>query len=162
MALTNMVYSIPWLSMSHGCASQSIPIVTAYDSLGENGVEHSLVQTNPRAMFVDTHLLKMATKSIRKSGVKIIIVNNQCLFTVGGEIEEFKKNNADLTVLTFDELRMLGEENMVEPAPANPTDIYCIMYTSGSTGAPKGVCITHEALVASRKLRLLFLPPSPS
>lgn len=138
--------------MSHGCASQSIPIVTAYDALGETGVEHSLLQTNASAMFVDPHLLKTAARPIKKSGVKVVIVNNQCIFTAGGEIEEFKKNNADLKVLTFDELRKLGEENMVEPVPASPTDIYCIMYTSGTTGAPKGTCITHEALVAGRKL----------
>ncbi|KAK5994974.1 Acyl-CoA synthetase FUM16 [Cladobotryum mycophilum] len=141
--------SVPWMSMSHACASQSITIVTAYDTLGESGVEHSLLQTGCEAMFVDPHLLKTAVGPIKKAGVKTVIVNHESLFSTGGEIEEFKNNNPDLRVITHEELRQLGEENMVEPSPAKPTDLYCIMYTSGSTGLPKGACISHEALLAS-------------
>src|SRR3569833_269250 len=37
--------SANWLAMSHACSSQSIILVTAYDSLGESGVQHSLTQT---------------------------------------------------------------------------------------------------------------------
>jgi long-chain acyl-CoA synthetase len=137
--------------MSHACASQSISIVTAYDTLGESGVEHSLVQTDASAMFVDPHLLKTAIGAIKKSSVKTVIINEDCIFAVGGEVEEFRKNNPDLKVLSFEEVRKLGEENMVDPVPPKPEDLYCIMYTSGSTGLPKGACLTHEAVVAARK-----------
>lgn len=140
--------SVSWISMSHACASQSIPIVTAYDTLGEEGVAHSLVQTKAEVMYVDPHLLKTAQKAIRKSSVKTVIVNEQCVFAAGGEVEDFKKENPDLQVLTYDELRKLGEENPVEANPAKGEDLYCVMYTSGSTGLPKGACIKHEALVA--------------
>lgn len=140
--------SANWLCMSHACASQSISIVTAYDTLGESGVEHTLVQTKASAIYIDPHLLKTATEPLKKSNVKTVIVNEACNFAVGDEIEEFKAANPEFKVLTFDELRALGEANMVEPVPAKPTDLYCIMYTSGSTGVPKGACITHEALVA--------------
>ncbi len=30
-------------------------------------------------------------------------------------------------------------------------DLFCIMYTSGSTGDPKGVLLTHGNMVASRE-----------
>lgn len=137
--------------MSHACASQSISIVTAYDTLGEEGVAHSLVQTKADVMYVDPHLLKTATKAIRKSNVKTVIVNAQCIFAAGGEVEDFKKENPDLKVLTYEELRKLGEENPVDTNPAKGEDLYCVMYTSGSTGLPKGACIKHEALVAGGK-----------
>ncbi|PFH59779.1 hypothetical protein XA68_11887 [Ophiocordyceps unilateralis] len=137
-----------WLSMSHACASQSISIVTAYDTLGESGVQHSLVQTKSSTIFVDPHLLKTATNPIKNSSVKTVIINNSCMFAQGGEIQEFKQAHPDLTVLTYEELRQLGEENMVDPKPAKPTDLFCVMYTSGSTGPPKGACITHEGLLA--------------
>ncbi|KAI5464052.1 hypothetical protein BGZ63DRAFT_142965 [Mariannaea sp. PMI_226] len=140
--------SVSWISLSHGCASQSIPIVTAYDTLGPTGVEHSLIQTNCSVMYTDPHLLKTASGPIKKSNVKTVIVNEECMFAKGDEIDIFKKENPDIKVITFEELRKLGEEHPVEPNPAKPTDLYCVMYTSGSTGLPKGACITHEALVA--------------
>jgi long-chain acyl-CoA synthetase len=123
--------------------------VTAYDTLGEDGVSHSLNQTEADAMYTDPHLLKTAQGPIRKSKVKTVIVNEDSIFTEGGEIEEFKKNNPDIRVVTYEELRKLGEENPVEANPAKPEDLYCIMYTSGSTGMPKGASIKHEALVAA-------------
>ncbi|KFH41237.1 Long-chain-fatty-acid--CoA ligase-like protein [Hapsidospora chrysogenum ATCC 11550] len=140
--------SVNWISMSHACASQSIPIVTAYDTLGEEGVAHSLIQTQANAMYVDPQLLKTAQKAIRKSAVKTVIVNAASVFAQGGEIDEFKKKNPDLNVLTWEELRKLGEENPVDPVPPKGEDLYCVMYTSGSTGLPKGACIQHESLVA--------------
>jgi long-chain acyl-CoA synthetase len=140
--------SVNWISVSHACASQGISIVTAYDTLGESGVEHSLVQTDAEVMYVDPHLLKTAAGPIRKSKVRTVIVNEDSIFTLGGEIEAYKKDNPDIRVITWEDLRKLGEENPVDPQPGNPSDVFCVMYTSGSTGLPKGACITHEALVA--------------
>ena len=76
--------------MSHGCASQSITIVTAYDTLGESGLEHSLLQTKADAMYVDPHLLQTAARLLKKSNVKTIVVNERCIFATGDEIEKFK------------------------------------------------------------------------
>jgi len=140
--------SVPWISLSHACASQSIQIATAYDTLGAAGVEHTLLQTNAAAMFVDPHLLKTATGPLKKSKVRTIIVNEDCIFTEGGEIEAFKEANPDFKVITYEELRKLGADSPVEPNPPNPEHVFAIMYTSGTSGAPKGVCVRHESLVA--------------
>jgi long-chain acyl-CoA synthetase len=37
-----------WLAMSHAAASQSMPVVTAYDILEEEGLRHSMVATHAK------------------------------------------------------------------------------------------------------------------
>ncbi|KAL2150683.1 hypothetical protein VTH82DRAFT_7246 [Thermothelomyces myriococcoides] len=140
-----------WLAMSHACSSQSMTIVTAYDTLGESGVEHSLIQSKANAMFVDPHLFKTIRNPLKKAdSVKVLIYNEHThLPASGAEIEQFKSDHPELTILSFDELRVLGEQNPVDPVPPSPEDTYCIMYTSGSTGPPKGVPVSHASFVAA-------------
>ncbi|CAF4766642.1 unnamed protein product, partial [Rotaria magnacalcarata] len=43
----------------------------------------------------------------------------------------------------------MGRNNLVDFAPPKPNDIALIMYTSGSTGEPKGCIITHENFITA-------------
>lgn len=140
-----------WLNMSHACSTQSLTLVTAYDTLGESGVQHSLVQSEPQAMLVDPHLFRTISGPLKKAtSVKILIYNQASHMPVSDEnIEAFKASHPELTVLSFEELRALGEANPIEPVLPKPDDLYCIMYTSGSTGTPKGVPTTHAGFIAA-------------
>ncbi|KAK8098598.1 AMP-binding enzyme [Apiospora kogelbergensis] len=139
-----------WLCMAHACSSQSMTIATAYDTLGSSGVQHSLVQTGAKAMFTDPHLLKTASGPLKEAkDVQFLIWNDMSNMPFSDQdIESFKKSNSQLEVLSFSELRALGESNPTPPVPPRPTDLYCIMYTSGTSGPPKGVPITHEGIIA--------------
>ncbi|KAI4108754.1 MAG: hypothetical protein L6R37_000918 [Teloschistes peruensis] len=138
-----------WLAMSHGAVSQSMPIATAYDTLGEEGVKHSLIQTQAKAIYCDSHLLTtLINPLIEAKDVKHVIYNSE------GEvkqenIDKLKNAHGHLTIHAVDELVQLGKDNPVEPTPPGPEDLCCIMYTSGSTGPPKGVPIKHKAVLAS-------------
>jgi long-chain acyl-CoA synthetase len=52
-------------------------------------------------------------------------------------------------VLSYNEFLSLGKENPVEEVKPSSDEICCIMYTSGSTGNPKGVILTHGNVVAA-------------
>ncbi|KAK8069359.1 hypothetical protein PG994_005975 [Apiospora phragmitis] len=123
-----------WLCMAHACSSQSMTIATAYDTLGSSGVQHSLVQTGAKAMFTDPHLLKTASGPLKAAkDVQFLIWNDMSNTPFSDEdIESFKKSNSHLKVLSFSDLRALGESNPTSPVPPKPKDLYCIMYTSGT------------------------------
>lgn len=126
-----------------------MPIVTAYDTLGEDGLKHSMLQTHAKAIYLDPHLLTKLIAPLKEAkDIQHVIYNTE------GEakqedIEKLKQAHPRLTVQSFEELRKLGEENPVDTVPPNREDLCCIMYTSGSTGPPKGVLLKHKNVVAA-------------
>jgi long-chain acyl-CoA synthetase len=140
-----------WLAMSHAAASQSMPIVTAYDTLGEEGLRHSMVATRAKAIFLDPHLLGPLTNVLNDAKeIKFVIWNSQYPANPS-LVEKVKADHPHITLLNFEELRKLGEENPVDPVPPTSEDLCCIMYTSGSTGTPKGVPLKHRNVVGASK-----------
>ncbi|KAF2217974.1 hypothetical protein CERZMDRAFT_30709 [Cercospora zeae-maydis SCOH1-5] len=146
-----------WLATAHGAQSQSMPIVTAYDTLGEEGLKHSLQQTHAKAIFLDPHLLTKLIKPLQETkDIQHVIYNDDNSPTrqvdeaqTKANVEKLKQAHPQLSVHSFTEFIELGKQNKVEPTPPSPDDLCCIMYTSGSTGAPKGVLLTHKNVVAA-------------
>ena len=54
-----------------------------------------------------------------------------------------------------------SSEEPILPIAINGDDLAYVVYTSGSTGQPKGVCVTHENLVYSTTSRFDFYPNQP-
>lgn len=93
-----------------------------------------LSHLHPRAeqrWFVDT------------SGARAILASDD----LAGPVHEYALGRA---VLSVDALRNSGID--AEPAPSNDEDVAVILYTSGTTGKPKGVLITHGNLSSLAEL----------
>jgi acyl-CoA synthetase (AMP-forming)/AMP-acid ligase II len=45
-----------------------------------------------------------------------------------------------------------GTDEPVPSAALSPDDVVCLMYTSGTTGAPKGVALTHRGILGNARL----------
>ncbi|KAF1982650.1 acetyl-CoA synthetase-like protein [Aulographum hederae CBS 113979] len=138
-----------WLAIAHGAISQSMPMVTAYDTLGEEGLKHSLQQTGAKVIYLDPHLLSKLLNALKEVKEIKHIVYDTSAPVDQGVIDKLKSEMPYLTIQSFDELVKSGQENPVDPVPPKPEDLCCIMYTSGSTGPPKGVMLKHSNVVAS-------------
>lgn len=128
-------------------------VVTAYDTLGEEGLRVSLVSTKAKAIYLEPHLLHTFIKTLSAvKSIEYIILNTNNDDEIRAEdLEILKASHDHITVLKFEDLRRLGEENPVDPVPPTREDLACIMYTSGSGGPPKGVPLKHKAVVAAGK-----------
>jgi len=156
-----------WLAVAHGAGSQSMPIVTAYDTLGEEGLKHSLQQTNAKAIFLDPHLITKLVNPLKEAkDIQHVIYNDDEAPTskrdpklIEADVKKLKEAHSHLTVHSFSEFIKMGEENPVDAVPPKSEDLCCIMYTSGSTGAPKGVMLTHKnVLAAIAGVNVIILP----
>ncbi|CCF56657.1 hypothetical protein KAFR_0B03600 [Kazachstania africana CBS 2517] len=151
-----------WMKMFLGAQSQAIPIVTAYDTLGESGLTHSMVQTCSKAIFTDNALLANLIGPIQKAtDLKYIIhsdaidpedkrQNGKIYQNAKDAIDKIREVRPDIEIFSFIELIELGKsaKNEIVPHPPQSEDLSCIMYTSGSTGDPKGVVLKHSNIVA--------------
>lgn len=129
--------------------SQSLAIVTAYDTLGEEGLKHSMLQTKAKIMFTDPELLPKLVNPFKEAKDITTVIYCTKNDPNPKDIETLTTAHPHLKVMSFDEFVKLGEENPAEPIPPKPEDLACVMYTSGSTGTPKGVLIKHRNVVAA-------------
>lgn len=77
--------------------------------------------------------------------LQIIIVYENM---IDNEVKELAKR-ANVTIMNFDHLKIIGKMNLVGVMPPQPDDIYTICYTSGTTGLPKGAVLTHANMVST-------------
>ncbi|XP_014369067.2 long-chain-fatty-acid--CoA ligase 4 isoform X2 [Papilio machaon] len=136
-----------WMIAAHGCFKQSIPVVTIYATLGDEAIAHGINETEVSTVITTHDLLPKFKKILAKTPkVETIIFMEDQLKTT--DREGFKEG---IKIYGYKEVVAMGAQSKIESVPPSPTDTAIIMYTSGSTGVPKGVVLSHRNMVATLK-----------
>lgn len=169
--------SVEWMLAMQSANRRALRVVPLYDTLGDDAVQYVLDHAGCTAVFCLGAKLADLAKALAKTHagtVRLVVwwgeAKKSDVDAVGAalkaaaathEAEELERKAAaaaeapasmsvSFEILEFSELLRFGAA-APEPAPERPTpdDLCTVMYTSGTTSAPKGVKLSHRAVLAA-------------
>ena len=153
-----------WLLSYLGAMRDSITIVTIYDTLGDKAVEFILEQSQVTTIVIEIKALKKIYELAKRN--KTFNLKNLLVIDKEDD-EETAKNleNLGFIIYRWEDIVQVGKEkgsniNLKKP---EPEDICIINYTSGTTGLPKGVKVSHNSIVVNTDvIEVIGLYPTPN
>uniref|UniRef100_A0A3B3ZF86 long-chain-fatty-acid--CoA ligase n=1 Tax=Periophthalmus magnuspinnatus TaxID=409849 RepID=A0A3B3ZF86_9GOBI len=133
-----------WMIAAQACFMYNFPLVTLYSTLGGPAIAHGLKEAEVTHIITSRELLETRLKAIL-----IEVPRLQHIIVVDDSPSSWPGYPRGISVHNMAAVQKLGakSENGLYIIPL-PSDIAVIMYTSGSTGAPKGVMISHSNILA--------------
>ncbi|CAD6256684.1 unnamed protein product [Miscanthus lutarioriparius] len=133
-----------WVMAMQACNSQGICYVPLYDTLGANAVEFIMDHAEISIAFVQESKIKSILAVVPKCTAHL-----RAIVSFGDFTSEMKTEAKKFGVSCFswEEFSSMGKQDYKLPNKCKE-DICTIMYTSGTTGDPKGVIITNRAIIA--------------
>ncbi|KAI5367906.1 Putative AMP-dependent synthetase/ligase, AMP-binding, ANL domain-containing protein [Septoria linicola] len=150
-----------WQITDLACMSQSLFSVSLYDTLGPDATEfiinHAQLTSVCSSLAHIPTLLKLAP---RCPSLKLVISLDP--LSTGGELPGTSKKDIlnaiaaqhGVQIHEMKDVEAIGQKSPRPFHPPRPEDTVTINYTSGTTGNPKGVILTHQNAVAAASASL--------
>ena len=133
---------VEWILVEQACNCYSMVTVPFMEALTDDSITHIVEMCNLKIIVVD---------SVKKAKRLLSLVMNMHIFLdVIVVMESLRQeivnlgNDYKVKVVEFSQLEKKGKiynQKLVEP---KPEDLHTIAFTSGATGTPKGVMLTHR------------------
>ncbi|KAJ1400853.1 AMP-dependent synthetase/ligase [Sesbania bispinosa] len=143
-----------WIVAMEACCAQSFVCVPLYDTLGPGAVNFIIDHAEVDFVFVQDKKVKELLNPDCKSSKRM---KAMVCFTSLTEEDKNKAATIGIKPYSWDEFLHLGKENPSSIFPPQAHNICTIMYTSGTSGDPKGVILTHENIATLVRGMDLFM-----
>ncbi|GIY05392.1 long-chain-fatty-acid--CoA ligase 3 [Caerostris extrusa] len=138
---------LEWIVTAQACFRINVPVVTLYTTLGEDGIVHGISETEVTHVITSSEQLPILKKVLPK-----VPTISHLIYMEGRKEESTEDIPNSVKLVSFSQLEKRGKEfTEVNFTPPMPDDLAILMYTSGSTGVPKGVMITHKNVITAVK-----------
>uniref|UniRef100_A0AC35U0Q6 AMP-binding domain-containing protein n=1 Tax=Rhabditophanes sp. KR3021 TaxID=114890 RepID=A0AC35U0Q6_9BILA len=157
-----------WMISAQACFRNGYPVVTVYATLGEDAVSYAINESDATVVFTTAALLDTIKKIQPKIPVIKHIVYFDDRFNPFKEDQKKKETIKHLEktferCIYFDDFVTMGQKaSMKCNTKVKPDDIAMIMYTSGTTGNPKGVILSHRNIIAALAGQSAVIEVNPS
>ncbi|BDA49779.1 Long chain acyl-CoA synthetase 4 [Coccomyxa sp. Obi] len=140
------INSPEWMMAMQACNRQTAYCVPLYDTLGADAVEYIINHAEVTIVCASSLKLPALIQPLAATKGQVTAV------IYWGEVDTLAKVQIEESGLTkcysWNELVEMGRKSPAPAIPPKPEDLCTIMYTSGTTGNPKGVMLTHANLLS--------------
>ena len=134
-----------WVIVEQSCNAYSQVLVPLYDTLGPEAIEHIVTQAGTEVVVLSADGFPDRLRSVTHTRKPKLIVKIGKVTLVDKKLaEEYKVDIVSMSVLEEE-----GRKAFVPHVPPKPDYLATICYTSGTTGKPKGVMLTHRNIMSN-------------
>uniref|UniRef100_A0A0E0PTS6 Long-chain-fatty-acid--CoA ligase n=1 Tax=Oryza rufipogon TaxID=4529 RepID=A0A0E0PTS6_ORYRU len=135
-----------WIISMEACNALGVSCVPLYDSLGAGAVEFIVCHAEIQIAFVEERKIAELLKTCHATSKYL-----KTIISFGGVTNDQKEEakNHGMSIFSWEEFLIMGGDHHFDLPEKKKSDICTIMYTSGTTGDPKGVMISNESLLVN-------------